>query len=67
MDTNSSLQQYLEQLNDIQKKAHDIAKSHLGTSYNILRSNGYIEWMKEQQKQQQQQQQQQTLQQNQTK
>ena len=56
MDTNSSLQQYLEQLNDIQKKAHDIAKSHLGTSYNILRSNGYIEWMKEQQKQQQQQQ-----------
>jgi hypothetical protein len=53
MDTNSSLQLYLEQLNDIQKKAHDIAKSHLGTSYNILRSNGYIEWMKEQQKQQQ--------------
>ena len=65
MDTNSSLQLYLEQLNDIQKKAHDIAKSHLGTSYNILRSNGYIEWMKEQQKKQQQQQQ--TPQQNQTK
>ena len=52
MDTstasNSSIQQYLAQLDDIQKKAHDIAKQHLGTSYNIAKSNGYMDWLKQQ-------------------
>jgi hypothetical protein len=46
--TNPSIQQYLAQLDDIQKKAHDIAKHHLGTSYNIAKSNGYMEWLKQQ-------------------
>ena len=46
--SNSSIQQYLAQLDDIQKKAHDIAKHHLGTSYNIAKSNGYMEWLKQQ-------------------
>jgi hypothetical protein len=46
--TNSSIQQYLAQLDDIQKKAHDIAKQHLGTSYNIAKSNGYMDWLKQQ-------------------
>ena len=45
---NSSIQQYLAQLDDIQKKAHDIAKQHLGTSYNIAKSNGYMDWLKQQ-------------------
>ena len=47
---NSSIQQYLAQLDDIQKKAHDIAKQHLGTSYNIAKSNGYMDWLKQQKK-----------------
>jgi hypothetical protein len=46
--TNQSIQQYLAQLDDIQKKAHDIAKQHLGTSYNIAKSNGYMDWLKQQ-------------------
>lgn len=46
--TNISIQQYLAQLDDIQKKAHDIAKQHLGTSFNIVKSNGYTEWLKQQ-------------------
>jgi hypothetical protein len=46
--TNHSIQQYLAQLDDIQKKAHDIAKHHLGTSYNIAKSNGYMDWLKQQ-------------------
>jgi hypothetical protein len=49
--TNPSIQQYLAQLDDIQKKAHDIAKHHLGTSYNIAKSNGYMDWLKQQQSQ----------------
>ena len=46
--TNPSIQQYLAQLDEIQKKAHDIAKQHLGTSYNIAKSNGYMDWLKQQ-------------------
>ena len=38
--------QYIAQLDDIQRKAMEIAKSHLGTSFNIKRSNGFIEWLK---------------------
>jgi hypothetical protein len=45
---NPSIQQYLAQLDDIQKKAHDIARQHLGTSYNIAKSNGYMDWLKQQ-------------------
>jgi len=46
--SNTKIHQYLNQLNDLEKKAHFIAKHHLGTSYNITKSNGYIEWLKKQ-------------------
>jgi len=39
---------YIAQLDSIQRKAYEIAKSHLGTSFNIKRSNGFIEWLKKQ-------------------
>jgi len=39
---------YLEQLNDFDRKAYIIAKNHLGTSFDILRSNGYLRWLKTQ-------------------
>jgi hypothetical protein len=38
--------EYLEQLNPIEVRAYGIAKSHLGTSFNVLRSNGYNDWLK---------------------
>jgi len=32
--------------NILEKKAYNIAYNHLGTSFNILKSVGYVEWMK---------------------
>ena len=43
-------QLYLTQLTPQEIKAHNIAKSHLGTSFDILRSNGYKVWMNKQDK-----------------
>jgi hypothetical protein len=39
-------EQYILELDDIQRKAFLIAKEHLGTSFNVLRSNGFKEWKK---------------------
>lgn len=36
--------EYLNSLNNIQKKAYIIAYKHLGSSFNIVKSNGFIEW-----------------------
>jgi hypothetical protein len=38
--------QYLNSFNETQKIAYKIAISHLGSSYNLCRSNGYKEWCK---------------------
>jgi hypothetical protein len=35
---------YLSQLDDINRKAYCIAYEHLGTSFNIARSNGFKDW-----------------------
>jgi len=35
---------YLSSMDERQKKAYLIAKEHLGSSFNIFRSNGYKEW-----------------------
>ena len=43
------IQQYLESLTDVEKKACKIAREHLLTSFNILKSNGFVEWLKEKQ------------------
>ena len=40
-----SVRKYLQQLNDKEKKAYKIAKDHLGTSFHIVRSVGYSEWI----------------------
>lgn len=37
---------YLNQLNDVEKIAYCIAMEHLGTSFNIIKSNGFKEWQK---------------------
>jgi hypothetical protein len=41
---------YISQMNELQRKAYLIAKHHLGTSVNIVKSNGYKEWQKGQKK-----------------
>ena len=39
--------EYLSQLDPIEKKAYKIAKEHLGSSFNIVKSNGYCDWLRE--------------------
>ena len=46
----SSIIEYLSQLDPIEKKAYKIAKEHLGSSFNIVKSNGYCDWLKEHKK-----------------
>ena len=36
--------QYLSELDELNKKAYEIAADHLGSSFNIFRSNGFKEW-----------------------
>lgn len=36
--------EYLQQLNENDKKAYLIAFHHLGSSFNIYKSNGFKEW-----------------------
>lgn len=36
--------EYLSEMDEHNRKAYDIAYSHLGTSFNIARSNGFKEW-----------------------
>lgn len=43
-ETNNILN-YLEQLTPLQRKAYEIAKEHLKTSFDIERSNGFNEWV----------------------
>ena len=40
------IEEYLEQLNEKQRKAFEIAKDHLKTSFSIKKSIGYQEWLK---------------------
>ena len=35
---------YIAQLNEQHLKAFILAKNHLGSSFNIYKSNGFIEW-----------------------
>lgn len=43
---NSSEKEYLASLNPKEKKAYEIAKQHLGMSFNLIKSNGFIQWKK---------------------
>lgn len=38
--------QYLQHLNTIEKQAYTIGKKHLGTSFNVIKSNGFANWKK---------------------
>ena len=44
MELQEEIIQYLETMDNRQFKAYLIAKDHLGSSFNIFKSNGYKEW-----------------------
>ena len=48
MNNSEKVPQFLEELNDIQKIAYNIAKDHLGTSFDISKCNGFIDFIKTQ-------------------
>jgi hypothetical protein len=39
--------QYLDTLSEKEKKAYHIAKSHLGSSFQLEKSNTFLQWKKE--------------------
>ena len=41
-------EQYLQSLSERERKAYLIAKSHLGSSFDLEKSIGYIDWKKSQ-------------------
>lgn len=44
------MEKYLNTLSVKEKKAYEIAKSHLGCSFDLAKSNGYLQWKKTQEK-----------------
>jgi len=44
----NSIQEYLKSLNEQERKTLEIAKEHLGSSFNINKSIGYIKWKSKQ-------------------
>ena len=47
LETQELIYSYLSGLNDIEIKAISIADSHIGSSFNILKSSGYMSWIKQ--------------------
>ena len=37
--------EYISQMSPFELSAYRIAKSHLGTSFNLKKSNGYLKWI----------------------
>ena len=40
------LQEYVSTFTEKEKKAYEIASSHLGSSFNLEKSLGFIKWLK---------------------
>jgi hypothetical protein len=43
-DKQKEIFEYLSEMDEMHKKAYSIAFDHLGSSFDVLRSNGYKEW-----------------------
>jgi transcriptional regulator CtsR len=41
-----TVDKYILSLTDKERKAYEIAKSHLMTSFSLVKSNGYIDYVK---------------------
>ena len=46
LEQQKEIYEYLTEMTDHEKKAYEIAVNHLGSSFNIYRSNGFISWKK---------------------
>ena len=46
VEVQESVIKYLKYLNKIERQAYTIGKSHLGSSFNIVKSNGVVDWKK---------------------
>lgn len=46
-EDNFQEKQYLQTLSEKEIKAYEIAKKCLGTSFQLIKSNGYLNWLKE--------------------
>lgn len=44
------VEQYIAQMTPLQMQAYEIARSHLNTSFSIVKSNGFKQWTAEQKK-----------------
>lgn len=44
IENQREIYEYLSSLNEINMKAYQIAYDHLGTSFNIVKSNGFKKW-----------------------
>jgi len=44
LETQEKIYTYLSNISELEKTAYLIAHEHLGSSFNILKSNGYKEW-----------------------
>ena len=42
------IDEYIDQLSDLEKKTLEIAKDHLGSSFSIEKATGFVEWSKKQ-------------------
>ena len=42
------IDEYIDQLSELEKKTLEIAKDHLGSSFSIEKSTGFVEWSKKQ-------------------
>jgi hypothetical protein len=38
-------EEYIKQLTPFEQSAHRIAKNHLGSSFSLKKSNGYLKWI----------------------
>ncbi len=45
MEQQKNIFEYLSEMDEQKRKAYDIAYCHLGTSFNIARSNGFKHWL----------------------
>jgi len=44
------VEQYIAQMTPLQMQAFEIARTHLNTSFSIVKSNGFKQWLVEQKK-----------------
>jgi len=42
----NNIEEYINQLSIKERKVLEIAREYLGSSFNILKSNGYLLWVK---------------------